>query len=282
MDVRVQFSCSVVSDSLRPHESQHDRPPCSSQTPGVYSKSCPSSRWCHAAISSSCHSLLLLPPIPPNIRVFSNESALRMRRPKYWSFSFSISPSHEHPGLISFRMNWLDLLAVQGTLKSLLQHHSSKASIFRRSDFFTVQLSHPYINLTSHSRMSGSRWVITPLWLSGLWRSFLYSSSVYSCHLFLISSASVRSIPFLSFIEPIFSWNVPLISLIFLKRSLVFPILLFSSISLHWSLRKAFLSLLAILWNSAFKWEYLSFSPLLLAFLHFTAWNELKFLGMLE
>ena len=113
--------------------------------------------------------------------------------------------------------------------------------------------------LTSHSRMSGSRWVITPSWLSGSWRSFLYSSSVYSCHLFLISYASVRSIPFISFIEPIFAWNVPLVSLIFLKRSLVFPILLFSSISLHWSLRKAFLSLLAILWNSAFRCLYLSF-----------------------
>ena len=117
-------------------------------------------------------------------------------------------------------------------------------------------------HLTSHSRMSGSRWVITPSSLSGLWRSFLYSSSVYYCHLFLISSASVRSILFLSFIEPIFAWNVPLVSLIFLNRSLVFPILLFSSISLHWSLRKAFLSLLAILWNSAFKQVYLPFSPL--------------------
>ena len=92
-----------------------------------------------------CRSLLLLPPIPPSIRVFSNESTLHVRWPKYWSFSFSISPSNEHPGLISFRMDWLDLLAVQGTLKSLLQHHSSKASIFRRSAFFTVQLSHPYM-----------------------------------------------------------------------------------------------------------------------------------------
>ena len=92
-----------------------------------------------------CHPLLLLPPIPPSIRVFSNESALRMRWPKYWSFSFSINPSNEHPGLISFRMDWLDLLEVQGTLKSLLQHYSSKASIFRRSAFFTVQLSHPYM-----------------------------------------------------------------------------------------------------------------------------------------
>ena len=92
-----------------------------------------------------CHPLLLLPPIPPSIRVFSNESVLRMRWPKYWSFSFSSIPSKEHPGLISFRMDWLDLLAVQGTLKSLLQHHSSKASILQSSAFFIVQLSHPYM-----------------------------------------------------------------------------------------------------------------------------------------
>ena len=92
-----------------------------------------------------CHPLLLLPPIPPSIRVFSNESTFRMRWPKYWSFSFSISPSNEHPGLISFRMGWLDLLAVQGTLKSILQHHSSKASILWCSAFFIVQLSHPYM-----------------------------------------------------------------------------------------------------------------------------------------
>ena len=92
-----------------------------------------------------CRPLLLLPPIPPSLRVFSNESTLHLRWPKYWSFSFSISPSKEHPGLISFQMDWLDLLAVQGTLKSLLQHHSSKASLLRRSAFFTVQLSHPYM-----------------------------------------------------------------------------------------------------------------------------------------
>ena len=125
-------------------------------------------------------------------------------------------------------------------------------------------------HLTSHSSMSGSRWVITQSWLSGSWRSFLYSSSVYSWHLFLISYASVRSIPFLSFIEPIFAWNVPLVSLIFLKWSLVFPILLFSSISLHWSLKKAFLCLLALLWNSAFRCVYLYFSPLLFTSLLFT------------
>ena len=92
-----------------------------------------------------CHPLLLLPPIPPSIRVFSNESTLCMRWPKYWSFSFSISPSNEHPGLISFRMDWLDLLAVQGTLKSLLQYNSSKASVLQCSAFFEVQLSHPYM-----------------------------------------------------------------------------------------------------------------------------------------
>ena len=138
----VQFSRSVMSD-WRPHEPQHAGPPCPSPTPGVYSNSCPSSQWCHPAIML-CRPLLFLPPIPPSIRVFSNESVLHMRWPKYWSFSFSISPSNG-PGLISFRMDWLDLLAVQGTLKSLLQHHSSKASIFRCSAFFTVQLLHPHM-----------------------------------------------------------------------------------------------------------------------------------------
>ena len=103
-----------------------------------------------------CRPLLLLPPIPPSIRVFSNESTLRMKWPKYWSFSFSISPSNEHSGLISFRMDWLDLLAVQGSLKSLLQHHSSKASILQHSAFFTVQLSHPY--MTTGKTIALTRW----------------------------------------------------------------------------------------------------------------------------
>ena len=103
-----------------------------------------------------CRPLRLLPPIPPSIRVFSNESTLRMRWPKYWSFSFSISPSNEHPGLVSFRMDWLDLLAIQGTLKSLLQHHSSKASILWCSAFFTVQLSHPY--MTTGKTVALTRW----------------------------------------------------------------------------------------------------------------------------
>ena len=105
-----------------------------------------------------CRPLLLLPSIPPSIRVFSNESNLRMKWPKYWSFSFSISPSKEIPGLISFRMDWLDLLAVQGTLKNLLQHHSSKASILRRLAFFTVQLSHPY--MTTGKTIALTRWTI--------------------------------------------------------------------------------------------------------------------------
>ena len=98
-----------------------------------------------------CRPLLLLPPIPPSIRVFSNESTLHMRWPKYWSFNFSISPSNEHPGLISFRMDWLDRLAVQGTLKSLLQHHSSKALIFRHSAFFSVQLTSIHDHWKNHS-----------------------------------------------------------------------------------------------------------------------------------
>ena len=105
-----------------------------------------------------CRPLLLLPPIPPSIRVFSNESTLRMGWPKYWSFSFSISPSKEIPGLIFYRMDWLDFLVVQGTLKSLLQHHSSKASILRRSAFFTVQRSHPY--MTTGKTIALTRWTL--------------------------------------------------------------------------------------------------------------------------
>ena len=115
----------------------------------------------HQSVMSSshlilCRPLLLLPPIPPSIRVFCNESVLHIRWPKYWSFSFSISSSNEHPGLVSFRMDWLDLLAVQGTLKSLLQHHSSKASILWRSAFIRVQLSHPYV--TTENTIALTRW----------------------------------------------------------------------------------------------------------------------------
>ena len=125
----VQFSRSVVSNSLRPHEPQHTRPPCP-----ITNYWQPPKPMCIELVISSNHLILcrplpLLPSVFPSIRVFSNESTLCMRWPKYWSFSFSISPSNEHPGLISFRKDWFDLLAVQGTLKSLLQHHSSKASI---------------------------------------------------------------------------------------------------------------------------------------------------------
>ena len=131
-----------MSDSLWPLESQRSKPLCPSPTPGVYSNSCPSSWWCHPAISSSVVPFSSCPQSLPASGSFPMRT-LHMRWPKYWSFSFSISPSNEHPGLSSFRMDWLDLLAVQGTLKSLLQHHSSKASIFWSSAFFTVQLSHP-------------------------------------------------------------------------------------------------------------------------------------------
>ena len=123
---------------------QHISPPCPSPTPGVHPDSHPLSQWCHPAVSPSVVPFSSCPQSLPASESFSNESTLRMRWPKYWSFSFSIIPSKEIPGLISFRMNWLDLLAVQGTLKSLLQHHSSKSSILQSSAFFTVQLSHTF------------------------------------------------------------------------------------------------------------------------------------------
>ena len=167
----VQFSRSVMSDYLWPHESQHARPPCSSPTPRVCSNSCPWSRWCHPAISSSVIPFSSCPQSLP-ASVFSSESTLRMRWPKYWSFSFSVSPSKEIPGLISFRMDWLDLLIVQGTLKSLLQHHSSKASILWRSAFFTVQLSHPYMT-------TGKTTALTRRTFVGKVMSLLFNRLVY-------------------------------------------------------------------------------------------------------
>ena len=146
----VQSSRSVVSDSLRPHELQHTRPPCPSPTPGVYSNSCPLSQWCHPTISSSVVPFSSCPQYLPASGSFPMSQLFTWGGPEYWSFSFSISPSNEHPGLISFMkmdwlMDWLDLLAVQWTLKSLLQHHSSKASIRLCSAFFMVQHSHPYM-----------------------------------------------------------------------------------------------------------------------------------------
>ena len=151
----VQFSCSVVFNSLQPCGPQHARPPCPSPTPGAYwpmsiDSVMPSN---HLIL---CCLLLLLPSIFPSIRVFSNESAICIRWPKYWSFSFNISPSNEYSELISFRMDWLDLLAVQGTLKSFLQHHRSKVSILWCSAFFIVQLSHPY--LTTGKTIALTRW----------------------------------------------------------------------------------------------------------------------------
>ena len=142
----IQFSRSVVSHSPSAHQASLSI---------INSWSPPKLLSIESVMPSNhlilCHPLLLLPSVFLSIRVFSNESALCIRWPRYWSFSFSISPSSEHPGLISFRMDWLDLLAVQGTLKSLLQHHSSKASVLRRSVFFIVQLSHPYLPLKNHS-----------------------------------------------------------------------------------------------------------------------------------
>ena len=138
-----------MSYSLRPHGLQHTRLPCPLPTPGVCSNSCPSCPSNHLIL---CHSLLLLPSIFSNIYIYSNEPILRIRWPKYWSFSFSISASEEYSGLISFRIDWMDLLAVHGTLNCLLQHHSSKASILWCSAFFRVQLSHPYMTTGTLTR----------------------------------------------------------------------------------------------------------------------------------
>ena len=149
-DHSVQFSLSVMSNSLRPHEPQHSRPPCPSPTPRVHPNPC-----FESVIPSNhlilCRPLLLLPSIFPSISVFSDESALRIKWPKYWSFSFNISPSSGHPGMISFKMDWLDLLAVLGTLKSLLQYHSSKATILLCSAFFIVQLTSIHDHWKNHS-----------------------------------------------------------------------------------------------------------------------------------
>ena len=140
-----------MSDSFRPQGVQHARAPCPSPTPRVYSNSCPLCQRCHSTILSSVLTFSSHLQFFPSIRVFSSESVLRIRRPKYYSFSFNISPSNEHSGLISFRMDWFDLLAVQGTLKSLLQYHSSKALILQCSAFFMVQLSHTMTSGKNHS-----------------------------------------------------------------------------------------------------------------------------------
>ena len=162
------------------------------------------------------------------------------------------------PGVLAYSLEWI--WRVQHFHSIAFRIWNSSTGVPSPPLVFSLML--PKAHLPSHSRMSGSRWVITLSWLSGSWRSFLYSSSVYSCHLFLISSASVRSVPFPSLVVPIFAWNVALVSLIFLEK---ISSLSHSVVFLYffaWSLRKAFLSLLAFLWNSACKWVYLFFSPL--------------------
>ena len=153
--VIIQFSRSVVSDSLWPHALPHAQASLSITNSQSSTKLTSLSQWCHPAISFSVIPFSSCPQSLP-ASVFSNESVLRIRWPKYWSFSFSISPFKEHPGLISFRMDWLDLLSVQGTLKSLLQHHSSKASVLWHSAFFIVQLSHPC--MTTGKTTALTRW----------------------------------------------------------------------------------------------------------------------------
>ena len=177
MNTRTCCSVAQLWLTLQPHGLPHPRLPCPSPYPRACLNSCTLSLWCHTTIFSS------VAPFSPCLQyfaasgVFSNESALRIGWPKYWSFSFNISPSNEHPGLISFRMDWLDLLAVQGTLKSLLQHHSSKASILRCSAFFMVQLSHPY--KTTGKSIALTRWTFvgkralsSNLILWGIFRNF--------------------------------------------------------------------------------------------------------------
>ena len=144
-----------MSNSLWPHRLQHTRPPCSSPTPGVYSNSCPLSQWCHPTTSSSVIPFSCLQSFPA-LGSFQMSQCFCIRWPKYWSFCFSMNSSSQYSGLILFKIDWLDLLAVQGTLKSLLQHHSSKTSILRRSDFFMVQLSHPF--MTTGKIIALTRW----------------------------------------------------------------------------------------------------------------------------
>ena len=181
--ITVQFRYSVMSTYLWSHEQQDARLPYPSPIPGACSNSSSSSRWCYPP-SHPLLPLLLPPSIFPSIRVFSNESALCIKWPKYWSFSFSINPSNEHSGLISFRTDWLDLLSVQGTLKSLLQHQRSKASIIQQLAFFIIQMSHPYI--TPGKTVALIRWafvskVISLLYnkLSRLVKLFFQGASIF-------------------------------------------------------------------------------------------------------
>ena len=187
------LSHSVVPDSVAPGL-QHARPPGPSPAPRVYSNSGPSSWWCHRTISS-CRPLLLLPSVFPSIRVFSSESFLCIRWPKYWSFSFSISPSNEYSGLISFRVDWLDLF----TLKSLLQHHSSKASILWHSAFYIVQVSHPY--MPTGKTIALTRWTFVGKVMSLL---FIYLFLLLFAFIFCSIYSQAISFCFFSFFWDIF------------------------------------------------------------------------------
>ena len=183
MAYSVQFSCSVISKSLRPHGLQHSRLPCPSPTPGACSNSCPLSWWCHPIISSS------VTPSPPVFNLSRHQGLFQWvsflhQLAKYWSFSFSISPSSEYSGLTSFRIDWFDLLAVQGTPKSLLQHHSSKVSILQCSAFFIVQLSHLY--MTTGKTIALTRWTFVSKVMSLLFNmlsrlviAFLQGASIF-------------------------------------------------------------------------------------------------------
>ena len=173
----VQFSHSVKSETLWPHSTAHQASLSITNSQRLL-KLMPIESVMSSSHLILCRPLLLLPPVTPSIRVFSNESTLHIRWPKYWSSSFSVSPSNVHPGLISFRMHWLDLLAVHGTLKSLLQHHSSKASILRLSAFFTVQLSHPY--MTTGKTIALTKWTFVGKVMSLLF-NMLLSRLVITC-----------------------------------------------------------------------------------------------------
>ena len=177
----VQFSHSVMFNSLQPHGLQQTRPPGPSPSLGVYSNSCPLSQWCNHLILS--RPLLLLPSIFPSIKVFPNESVLHNSWPQYWSFSFNIRPSNEYSEMISFRMDWLDPLAVQGTLKSLFQHHSSKASILRCSAFFMIQLSHPYMTSGKTITLTTDLCCkVTSLLFNMLSKFFFQGASIFEFH----------------------------------------------------------------------------------------------------
>ena len=215
----VRFSHSVMSKSLLPHESQHTRPPCPSPIPGVYSNPCPLSRWRHPAISSS---VIPFSSCPQSFEALGSfpMSQLCMRWPKYRSFSFNISPSNEQLGLTSFRMDWLDLLEVQRTLKSLFQHHSSKPSILLYSAFFTIQLSHPYI--TTGKTIALTRWTFVGKVMSSLlWHSTIllyYDMLIYLNYLLIFFSRQVFQYvsSIMPTLFPLFStqyyWSIPAFS----------------------------------------------------------------------